>query len=177
MAFSLRCPICRKKFPWPDPSKNGFPTHCQVCGEEIGHNRADDDIVLPFIRTSQATKATDKVYRDIEAGAEVRAQAAADELGVPVSEMSDLKINDLRPTTRHGDIAAPPLPPHLQNLGSFGQSQGAEFAASAHVGAEPHAGARARVSLQSHHAKLTGGAGVSDRPALETLQPGYRPRA
>ena len=177
MAWSLRCPVCRKKFAWEDPAKKGFPDNCLLCKAYIGHDRDDDDIVMPFIRTSGKTKATDQVYRDMERGSEVRAQAAADQLGVPVAEMSDLKITDLKPTTHHGDVAAPPLPPHLRNLGSFGQSQGAEFAASAHTGPEPHAGARARAALQSHHARLTGGAAVSDRPALETLQPGYRPRA
>lgn len=174
MAVKLRCTLCRGTFPW--NLDGGYPDDCPLCFEHIGHDRADDDVVMPFIRTTGATKATDQVYRQMEAGSEIRAQAAAEKLGVPTSEMSDLKITDLRPTKHPGDIAAPPLPAHLQNVGSFGGSNGAQYAAGVQSGPAPNAGAKTRTMLQAHHGNLTNGFAVTDSPALETQQPGYRRR-
>jgi len=179
MALTIRCPDCRKTFPWDFEVAGGWPEQCpnRTCKSRIGGDRDDDDIVMPFISTSGKTKATDKVYRDIEHGSEVRAQAAAEMTGATAAEMSALKITDLKPTTRHGDIAAPPLPAHLQKLGSFGGSNGSEHGAAVQQGPFPNAGAHARTMLNRHHNQLTRGAGTSERPALETLQPGYRHRA
>lgn len=195
MPYSLKCPACRKKFPW-NPVE-GFPENCPLCETRVAHDRADDDIVVPFIRSNGHTKATDEIYRQMEAGSEVRAQAAAEIAGVPASEMSDLKITDLRPTTRPGDVAAVPVNNAvtqqmdrmraqgrpvgfggMDGSGLSGEISTGAVSINGHVvqGVEPNAGARARTKLQDYHSRLTHGAGVSDRPALETLQPGYRIR-
>ena len=81
MAFSLRCPVCRVKFAW--DVKAGWPDYCpnDACQSRIAHDRADDDIVIPFIRHT-ATKSTDQVYRDIESSSERRAEMAAAEAGI-----------------------------------------------------------------------------------------------
>lgn len=174
MATKLRCPACRKTFLW-DMSR-GFPRDCQVCHEEIGgEERADDDIVMPSIRSARMA-VNDRVYRDMERASEGRAQEAASYLNVPVAEVSDIKITDLRSTRQPGSIAAPPLPAHLQNVGGFGQANGAQYSAQVQSGPEPNAGARTRTALQSFHQNLTKGHAVSDSPALETQQPGYRRR-
>lgn len=201
MALRIRCPTCRKTFvcktnaELPDECPNG---DCESrLWNKLGQNREDDDIVLPFISTSGKTKATDKVYRDIEKGSEVRAQAAAEMTGSSVAEMSALKITDLRPTTRHGDVAAVPVVnavtqqmDMMRAAGrpvGFGGMDGSGMSSEISSGAvsvngqvvhgiAPSAGARARTALQAHHTQLTGGAAVSDRPANEVLQPGYRIR-
>src|ERR1700675_4882193 len=99
MGYSLRCPECRGKFPW-FPAK-GMPRFCALCGAEVGHDRADDDVVMPFIKSAK-TKSVDSVYRDMEAGSENRARLAAEHAGVPVSEMSSLKITDMRDNMKAG---------------------------------------------------------------------------
>jgi hypothetical protein len=183
MAFRLRCQTCREAFPF-DPKTEDWPDKCPLCGTHVGFNdRADDDVCMPSIRTARAA-ATDKVYRDIEAGSEERAKAAAEMTGASVEEMSSLKISNLNSTLRAGDIAAPPVTPQNNQVlafmeqtkvGGF-QGNGAEWGSAVQTGPEPNAGARMRTALQSHHTNVSGGAAVSDRPALETMQPGYRRR-
>lgn len=173
MAVKLRCPVCRKTFPW--DVAHGFPDDCPECGAHVASDRPDDEIVMPSLRTAKMAL-TDQVYRQMESGSEVRAQAAAEQLGVPVSEMSDLKITDLRSTRNPGEIAAPPLPAHLQGIGSFGGANGSQYSAQVQSGPSPNAGAKARTAIQAYHGNLTKGYAVTDSPALETQQPGYRRR-
>ena len=88
----MKCPECAGKFPW-EPTK-GCPKFCPLCGFDTS---IDDDataIVLPAFLSAKS-RANDKLYRDMEKGSEFRAHAAADMAGVPVSEMSSLKITDL----------------------------------------------------------------------------------
>lgn len=174
MAAKLRCSLCRGTFPW-DVSQ-GFPEKCELCHQRMGgQDRPDDEIVMPSLRSAKMAL-TDQVYRQMESGSEIRAQAAAEKLGVPVSEMSDLKITDLRSTRHPGEIAAPPLPAHLQGVGSFGGSNGSQYSTQVQSGPAPNAGAKARTALQAYHGNLTKGYAVTDSPALETQQPGYRRR-
>lgn len=166
MAFALRCPDCRKTFRW-NPDKP-FPDECLLCGASMPEDKSDDGVVMPFIR-SAATSSHDKVYRDIERSSEVRAEKAAAELGVPVSEMNDLKITNLNPTTHAGDIAAVPVnnavSQHMDAMnakgGKFGFSggEGLGFSAGTATGAisvngqvtqgiAPRAGANALIKTQ-----------------------------
>lgn len=180
MAFILRCPDCRGKFPW-DP-KLGMPKHCALCGAYVGHDRDDDDIVVPFIRHA-STSASDKVYRDMERGSERRAEMAAEAAGVPVSEMSGIKINDLRSTRHEGDVAAVPVNNEVSRAIEAGQSSfgfqgnnGLGFSGPVASGPFPNAGARTQTMLRSAHAERMGWDKVGDRPANEINQPGYRRR-
>lgn len=108
MAYSLRCPACRVKFPW-NPKK-GFPDYCpnKACDTRIAHDVDDNVICMPSLR-SAGTTANDKLYRDMERSSEYRAEAAAQAAGVPVSEMSGLKITNLNDTRHEGAIAAVPV--------------------------------------------------------------------
>lgn len=197
MAYSLKCPVCRKKFPW-NPTE-GMPDDCALCGAVIGGG--DDNVIsMPAIRTA-VSKATDKVYRDIEAASEVRAAQAAEVAGVPVSEMSGLKITDLRPTTHHGDVAAPlltgsaaALEQHMTAMNANGAhvgfgSNGLGYSGAVASGPHRNAGAFTQKALREVHPNLAGaniGTGergqpvapshdvMSDRMANEMSQPGYR---
>lgn len=176
------CPECRGKFPW--EVSLGYPKSCPLCGFSIGHDRADDDIVMPFIRSAK-TKANDALYRQMEDASEVRAAQAAEMAGVPVSEMSALKMTNMQDARREGDIAAPPVTAannsvlaHMEatNQGGFQGGNAVEYSGAVQTGPEPNAGARMRTQLQQHHATATGYAAVSDMPAKETTEPGYRRR-
>lgn len=179
MALSLRCPICRDKFPW--VSGSAYPDKCPSCHEHIGSDRDESEIVMPFIR-SAGTKANDDVYRQIERSSEVRAEKAAQMAGVPVSEMSDLRITNLRDNKGYGDVMAPP-PPVIPGMGFSmpGASQAAmpaplEASSRVSVGPYPNAGARMQSVVRQMHANTGQAHAVGDSPALETQQPGYRRR-
>lgn len=102
MSYALRCPHCRKKFPW-DPMTEK-PNKCKLCGEPVGGNIDNDGVVMPFIRSAKTT-ATDKIYRDMERGSEVRAERAAELTGSSVSDMAALKITNMNDGMRAGDVA------------------------------------------------------------------------
>lgn len=147
--MKLRCPDCRGTFSY---TPGAWPRFCPLCGTDINNDRDDDDIVMPFVRRG-AMKATDQVYRDMERGSEVRAQLAAEKLGVPVSEMSDLKITNLNSSAREGDVAAvDKVTPVTQmmdtGIGGFQGANGAAFAAGVKSGHYPNAGAGAVTAVQ-----------------------------
>ena len=100
--FSAKCPECGGKFPW-EPTK-GYPKACPLCGFDTSIDENATAIVLPAFLSAKS-KANDKLYRDMERGSEVRAQMAADVAGVPVSEMSGLKITNLN-DRRDAEISA-----------------------------------------------------------------------
>lgn len=181
MAFKLRCPECREAFPW-DP-KAAWPRFCPQCRADINNDRDDDDIVMPFIRSSAKVAAVDNVYRAMEAGSEHRAKVAAEMTGASVAEMSSLKITDLKTGGREGDISAVtvnnPISQAIDaNPGVYGfrPQEGLQYSQGVGVGPVPNAGAKMRTAIQGKHAELAGPGAVSDRPALETTQPGYRRR-
>lgn len=118
---------------------------------------------------SAATKSNDKLLRDMQTGAQTRAEVAAEAAGVPVSEMADLvPANfDMR---RDSETMAMPVhnavTQHMDTLnargGNFGftANGGAGFAAAAGGGqvlhdgkvvgrVEPRAGARTQGRLQT----------------------------
>lgn len=160
MGYQIRCHACRKAFPY--KPTDGIPEQCRHCGtilnSRLGHDRSEDDIVMPFIRSAN-TDRNDKLYRDIEKGSERRAELAAQAVGAPVSEMSGLKITDMNDNQREGDIAAKLVPD--TGMGQYFQPNGASYMAGQAAGTVvvnnqvvgqnivPRAGARAVEGLRS----------------------------
>lgn len=179
MAYSLRCPDCRGKFPWTKEKR--FPRHCPLCNSDLGEERADDDVVMPFFRSAK-TKAIDKVYADTETGSEFRMQAAAEMAGTTAAEMAGLKITDLK-DTRPGEIAAKDVSNPVSqfmaqnHVGGFQGSNGVGFSGAVQTGPFANSGAKFQNIIRQSHAELTGFNAVGDRPALEVMQPGYRRRS
>lgn len=120
----------------------------------------------------------------MERASEVRAQSAADILGVPVSDVSDLKTTNLR-DTHYGETAHVPVVNDVTKLMDAApdatgfQQMGAQLSAGTQVGPLPNVGAKFQTQLRKFHA--TKGAGwnaMSDNPANEiTMNPNYRRRA
>lgn len=156
----MRCPSCEKKFPW-EPTL-GTPEHCPLCGYRTAHDRADDDIVMPSLRSARMA-ATDGVYRDLEKSSEHRMRQAAQMAGCDVSDMAGLKITNLR-DTKEGEIAAPSVAAETARLtvgqnGPKFQGGGAEMSPEIASGAinfngrvighdTPRAGMRAQANIQ-----------------------------
>lgn len=157
MKVILRCPLCREKFKY--DVADGFPDDCQVCGKRIAHDREDDDVVIPYF-LSDKTKKTDGVARQVMDGSEQRAEMAAAMAGVPVSEMSGLKVTDLN-DRRDAEQSIRPvsnaITQHMDSMKArgmpvgFQRQQAMEAAATAHTGPEAFAGARMRTKIWNQH--------------------------
>ena len=163
----VRCPRCRGRFPWDE--KLGFPSRCPLPDCDYEAKEVDDRVIpMPMIRHA-TTNTPDRVYREMEAASEHRARAAAEFAGVPVSEMSDLKMTNMRDNVQYGENYAMPVSnavtkqmDALQARGGgagFGWvGNGSEFAGGATgavtvngktvQGVEPKAGARAMTTIQ-----------------------------
>lgn len=147
--YKLQCPKCTHVF----YSKTIF-AECPQCDYAV--DPPDDNVIsMPAIRSAVA-KSVDQTYRDMERASEARAEQAAAAAGVPVSDMSGLKMTNLRDNTREGEIAAMPVVNEVTKQmdlisnrgGSVGFADGASFAQSAHAGPDAHAGAKALGALQ-----------------------------
>ncbi len=175
MAVSLRCPSCREKFPW-DTAK-GWPRYCAMCGEDI--SAKDDEVVMPNI-LSFRSKVPDQAVRAYMDGSEKRVELAAELAGASKEDMSSLKVTDI--SDRRDVPANIPVNNSVtqfmaQHPGVGGmQSNGAEYATQVQSGPHPNIGAKMLTKVRDRHSTLSMGSAVSDRPALETLQPGYRRR-
>lgn len=100
MGFRLKCSECKGKFKW----EGEWPSHCPLCGVDMA--LPDDNVIsMPALR-SAVTGVHDKLYRDMERGSEHRVHLASEALGVPASELSYLKITNMRDNTREGEIGA-----------------------------------------------------------------------
>lgn len=167
--MKLRCSYCRGTFPW--ESSKPYPKHCPLCDEDIGIEDRGGVIQMPSLRSARM-ESVDKVYRDMEKGSEVRAQAAAELSGASKEEMAALKITNLKDNQRAGDIAAVESDAAMQRLKQaapntpIGFAQGgsafADGIASGAVningkiysGIEPAAGARTIQRVQKKMAGL-----------------------
>jgi hypothetical protein len=164
----------------------------------MANDRPDNVIAMPAF-LSKATKANDDLYRSIERASETRAEQAAQMAGTPVSEMSGLRITNLNDTRHEGAVAAvrevTPVTQFMDanpKVSGFQGANGVEFSGAVMSGPHPNAGARMRTAIHENHRDMvaqhcvgkdeTGRMVrahtdvVSDRPANETLQPGYRRR-
>jgi hypothetical protein len=163
MKVVLRCPKCREKFKY--DVADGWPDNCLICKADINNHRDDDDIVIPYF-LSEKTRKTDAVARQVMDGSEKRAEMAAAMAGVPVSEMSGLKVTDLNDrndTVQSMKPVSNDVTRHMAAMNArgmpvgFQRQQAQEAAATAHTGAEPYAGARMRTKLwNTHHAGSAG---------------------
>lgn len=197
MAVVLRCSVCRRKFAW--KTSEDPPEFCPFddCHSRVASDRADDDVVMPNI-LHHRTKNTDKVYRDMERGSEFRAHAAANQLGVPVSEMSGLKITDLN-DRRDAEVAAIPVNNPVSQMMQanpsavgFQSAAGLAYSGAVMQGPSPNVGARTRTAIQASHREMVAKHAIgidqhgrpampnldviSERPAKETESPLYRRR-
>jgi hypothetical protein len=163
---------CRRKFEW-EPTKP-HPDDCPLCGVYIGTS-GKPEVAAPYI-TSVLTKRTDAVARDIMDGSERRAEMAAAMAGVPVSEMSELKITNLRDNAGIGENSVVEAPNEVRNfmqsapasagLGlATGSANIAAYRAGAASGPEAGAGRRMMNAVRDRH-KIAAPGAVSSIPAL-----------
>jgi len=180
MAVKLRCKYCEQKFIW----KAGLeecPQECPLCHADISVPPTGE-INMPMMSFGKA-KIGDRVFREMEAGAEHRINVASEMTGLPKSDFNDLKITNMKDNMRAGDVAAvePRISPEMtqamqtsNNLSQFGL----QFSAGTSHGPYANRGAEWQGIVRKQHGHFAphAVASMSDRPALETVQPGYRRR-
>jgi hypothetical protein len=179
VAVNIRCPFCKTKFPWAAKT-DPYPKFCPECGEKVGHDRANNDVVVPNI-LAFSTRCQDGVYKAMEKASEQRVYEAAEMAGCDASEMSGLKITNMRDNMREGDIAAIPVNNEVTRQmeainargGGFGFGGGAD-AGIGYSGQVTQAFRQAHADRMAGH--LAGSQVVSDMPANEVRSPAYRPR-
>jgi len=141
----LQCPQCAEKF----RTDTDFFATCPKCGHTA--ERPDVTVIsAPFIKTPTAISTiSDRVYRDMEKASEHRMHVAAEMAGVPASEMSEMKITNMRDNVQIGESAAMPVNNAVTQQmdalnargGQFGfGASGREYAMAAHTGVMPRRG-------------------------------------
>jgi len=113
-----RCPECSGKFRWlHHPSDAPPPDRCPLCHAWVSEDEPPEQIFVPkapMIKKSLMAKSWDQTARAIEEASIQRAKMVADEFGVPESEVSHMKITNMREPNemREGDTAviSSPIP-------------------------------------------------------------------
>ena len=151
------------------PSSDPGPSFCPKCGRS-----AEDDanvidfaqaIVAPHVSDGRAkalSQSADQTYRAHETSSAANMEAAAAQLGIPASELTDMKTTDMNSNLREGDIAMQ-VPvndvsrlmaqPGAQTLvGNQGAEVGRYFAdAAPKTGPDARSGAKAMGGIHSYH--------------------------
>lgn len=153
------CPDCTGKFSFHhDPGDCPPPQFCPLCGSNVS---SDELYQPPLLHIAKSIgKVADDTYRQMEQASDARIEMAAEMTGYDRSELSGMKITDMRDNMREGDVAANlPSNPVSQALeaqqGHQNSMVGFQKAAPGiqmpHI--EPKAGARAMKSTTEFHKK------------------------
>jgi hypothetical protein len=200
-----RCAACQRVFQYdhhPSIEADPLPGMCPY--DDCGSNAMPDPaLVAPHLATKTIVATVDSMHRQMEAGAEFRAQMAMETMGLDSSEAAQIRMTDMLDGRREGESSAPVVRNELTKqieaapgtLG-FNHQPGAiaqGLQQAVFQGSHVNAGLRAMESLKRVHgrtASQTIAAGtegprqmaanpvtVTHTPALETQQPGYRKRA
>lgn len=124
----IRCPYCKEAF-WQKVAKRSDPppSECPLC-QNTGtqteaalvwlskERRTRDAVTKSMVADGRGPgynadarlqlRSEEQVYRAMESGSNIRAEAAASELNVPVSEVSHIKITDMKDNPKPGEISA-----------------------------------------------------------------------
>jgi hypothetical protein len=168
---SYKCPDCNGVFRYlHHPNDAPPPDACELCHASMVGEGPVFVPQAPRIGT-QLGKGQDQVYRQMERSSEARMEMMAQHGGGSASDYSHTKITDLHDNQREGDVAAKYSPPpnYVSEFMKLNQGTslpvgggyaplaggtGIEYAAAAHTGAFPHAGASTRDGIVRSHASL-----------------------
>lgn len=101
---TYQCPDCGHRFDFLHMhADEAPPNYCQNCGSFVGDDPKPEP-ASPHL-AGVAGKSGDMVYRAMEDSSAVRADMAAEAMGVDASEMSSLKVTDMKDGMREGDTS------------------------------------------------------------------------
>jgi hypothetical protein len=172
----------------PSVEADPVPRFCPRCGWDAEDEPPEPALTTPHIALS-IKSTVDTMHREMEAGAEFRANIAMDKFGLDAAEASAMKLGDMKDNLRMGDTSDVPVNNPVsqvmsaapQGMFGFQGAAGLGYSGAVTEGPFPNAGARAQSEVRRAHAEFTRAAGhvgatTSSMPALETLAPGYRQR-
>lgn len=112
------CPDCQGEFTILLDDRDQPPSHCPLCGAYVG---ADPEPIPYFSRIGrQENQGQDKTFRMMEKASYERAEQAASDLNVPVSEVASIRMTNMKDNIREGDTSfIAPVTPKIsapQNL-------------------------------------------------------------
>lgn len=160
-----------------------------MCGIDI--SAKDENVISMPAFLTHRSKAVDAPVRAYMDGSEKRVEMAAELAGATREEMSSIKVTDIsdrNDVQAHIPVNNPVSQFMAQNPGSTGmQSNGVEYSrqvqmptsipgTNGRVVNDANMGAKMITKVRDRHSVISNGSAVSDRPAEETLQPGYRRR-
>lgn len=188
-----RCPSCGGIFVYdhhPSIEADPLPNDaaCPHCGfvSEVDYPAA---VVAPHIGRPIA-RTVDAMHRDMEDGEKFRANVAMEKFGLDAEEARAMVATNSMDNLRPGDISAMPVnnpvsramdaSPQAYGF-TGGAAQGMALSPAVQSGVYPNAGLRAMNQVRDAHAGFVASTGhrasvTTSLPALETQQPGYRPR-
>ena len=177
------CPDCQGQFDYlhhPNVDDDPAPRFCPLCGYDTEVDSLAQAVTAPHLLKG-AARNVDGIWQAEQKGAEFRAQMA-EQMGLDAGEAANLKVSDMREAAA-GETTAVPVnnavtqmmdraPPGLVGFVEGAQA-GIGYSQAAHTGMYPNVGTHFLRGLKERHSEY---APVSDMPARETQQPGYRRR-
>lgn len=172
----------------PSVEADPLPRFCAHCGFDSEGEEMEPALTTPHIG-KPIRQVVDNMHREMEAGAEHRANLAMEHHGMDSADAAVMKMTDMKDHLHEGDISAVEVKNDITKVmeaappGMFGfqGAQGLGYSGPVAEGPFPNAGARTQAALRKQHANYTSasgmaGAATSSLPALETVAPGYRRR-
>ena len=172
----------------PSVDADPLPRYCGICGFDNEGEDLEPAVTSPHIGLP-IRNTVDALHRNMEAGAEFRAQQAQEQFGLDTDDANMLKLGDMKDGLREGDTsnievrnditkvmeAAPP------GMFGFRGEQGVGYSQPVSSGPFPNMGARTQKAVREAHVVNTAdprhiGTKSSSVPALETASPNYRIR-
>jgi hypothetical protein len=185
---SLRAPHQFTHLAHPSLEHDPVPRYCPKCGLDSEDEEPIPAVTSPHIALS-IKGVVDNLHREMEAGAEFRAQKAQEQFGLDTADANSMKLGDMKDGLRAGDTSDVPVQNDISRLmtaappGMFGfqGGQGVGYSGPVSQGPFPNMGARTQKAVREAHVANTAdprhvGHKTSSVPALETTQPGYRVR-
>ncbi len=100
---TYKCPDCKGEFDFlHHPSTEPPPDECELCGSYMG----DDPRPAPVLHLNvgkDKNKVGDKLYRDMEKATDARIEHAAEMTGASVTELSGMRMTNMKDNMRAGD--------------------------------------------------------------------------
>ena len=163
-----------------------LPRFCGICGYDSNGDPVEPALTTPHLGL-RIRKTVDDMQRQMEQGAEHRANIAMEHFGLDTADAAVMKETNFRDNLRMGDTSEAPVNNVITQAmeaappGVYGFRDGIGYSESVSTGPVPNAGAHTQMALRRFHRDFTATSGMttsasSSLPALETMAPGYRPR-
>lgn len=174
------CPSCAAAFEvFAMTADEPPPRYCPKCGFDTQAEEAaplTEPLAAPAISKGVA-RGADNIAKADEEGGNFRADYAQQVLGLDAEAAKELRA----PPAPVNNSVSQYMAANQMDGFSLGSQRYTADSAAVQSGPFPNAGLHAQQDLRKAHAAFTANSGhagpiMSDLPALETQQPGYRPR-